>query len=200
MVPSLTLVRQFCPPDEDMAQVRGAPTPKSPSSRLKTGPWVFKTTGHNCSNPIHGGLEYKGKQEQQLKESKVKPHRTGCSLPEQVLVRDGRTEQHPCSTLCSSLQPQHSRDRDKGLSLHTWLVGRNRTKLRPQLILLLNKRTARSVGWELAALGYTHKPFIHCRGEDSLTDLPLWALSCKSAVYREKLGLPREDGAETLLP
>lgn len=95
MVPSLTLVRQFCPPDEDMAQVRGAPTPKSPSSRLKTGPWVFKTTGHNCSNPIHGGLEYKGKQEQQLKESKVKPHRTGCSLPEQVLVRDGRTEQHP---------------------------------------------------------------------------------------------------------
>lgn len=123
MVPSLTLVRQFCPPDEDMAQVRGAPTPKSPSSRLKTGPWVFKTTGHNCSNPIHGGLEYKGKQEQQLKESRVKPHRTGCSLPEQVLVRDGRTEQRPCSTPCSSLQPQHSRDRDKGLSLHTWLWG-----------------------------------------------------------------------------
>lgn len=53
---------------------------------------------------------------------------------------------------------------------------------------------------QLAAVGYTHKPFVHCRGEDSLTDLPLYASSCKSAVYREKLGLPREDGAETLLP
>lgn len=39
------------------------------------------------------------------------------------------------STPCSSLQPQPSRDGDKGLSLHVWLVGRNRTKLRPQLIL-----------------------------------------------------------------
>lgn len=64
MDPSLTIVRQFCPPDKDMAQVRGATTPKSPSSRLKTGLWGFKTTGHNRSNPIRGGLEYKGEQEQ----------------------------------------------------------------------------------------------------------------------------------------
>lgn len=99
-----------------------------------------------------------------------------------------------------SLQPQHSRDGDKGLSLHAWLVGRNRTKLRPQLILLLGQRTGRSMGRELAALGYTHRPFLQCSREDSLTDLPLCAPSSKSAVCRAKLGLPREDGEETLLP
>lgn len=112
-------------------------------------------------------------------------------------------EQWPRSTPCSSLQPQHSRDGDKGLSLHAWLVGRNRTKLRPQIILLLGKRTERSVGWELAALGYTNKPFLqgrNCRGEDSLTHLPLRASSSKSAVYTEKLGLPGEDGAENPAP
>lgn len=39
--------------------------------------------------PHHGGLEHKGEQEQQLKESKRKPHRTGCSLLGQVLAGDG---------------------------------------------------------------------------------------------------------------
>lgn len=67
-------------------------------------------------------------------------------------------------------------------------MGRNKTKLRPQLILLLGKRIGRSVGQELAALGYIHKLFLHCRREDSLRDPPLCASSCKSAVYRKKAG------------
>lgn len=93
-----------------------------------------------------------------------------------------------------SLQPQHSRDGDKELSLHA--NGEKRTKLRPELILLLSKRTGRRVGWEL-------EPWVHPQTLPPLQphrSPPLCSELKVCSLYREKLGLPREDGAETLLP
>lgn len=55
--------------------------------------------------------------------------------------------------------------------------GEKQDKAQASAHLTARPEDGRSVGHELAALGYTHRPFLQCSREDSLTHLPLCALS-----------------------
>lgn len=85
----------------------------------------------------------------------------------------------------------------QGLSLHAWLVGSNRTKLRPQLILLLSKRTGEVWGGSWQPWGTPTDPS-STAAERAASQISPSVLRAES--LREKLSLLREDGAETLLP